>query len=87
MESFDRAGWQSFADLCKEYFSRCTFQDQLISECQGLQDVAWVVFYQLPEQSLAWLHREIPALGGGVPVALLSSGRADEVRQCLWRMP
>ena len=87
MDPFDKTGWQTFAEVCREDFSRCSFQEQLIRECAGLQDVAWAVFYRLLGQSVGWLHHKIPALGGEVPVELLASGKADEVRRCLWRMP
>ncbi len=87
MDTFDKTGWDTFAEVCREEFFRCSFQEQLIQECAGLQDVAWAVFYRLLGQSMGWLHHQIQALSGEVPVALLASGRADEVRRCLWRMP
>ncbi|RAN82527.1 hypothetical protein B5P43_00010 [Bacillus sp. SRB_336] len=87
MDAFDKSGWQRFAEVCREDFSRCTFQEQLVHECGELQDVAWAVFHRLLDRSVGWLHHQVPALGGEVPAALLSSGRADEVRRCLWRMP
>jgi hypothetical protein len=87
MDPFDTVGWQKFTDVCHGEFFHCAFQDRLISECSGLQDVAWAVFYRMLDDSISWLHGSIPALKGAVPAALLSSGRANEVRSCLWRMP
>ncbi len=78
--------WNAFADVCRQEFTKCDFQDQLIGECVGMQDVAWAIFYHCREQSLVWLQDKIPALRGEVPAVLLASGRADEVRYCLWRM-
>jgi len=87
MDTFDKTGWDKFAEVCREDFSHCSFQEQLVQECAGLPDVAWAVFYRLLGQSISWLHNQIPALSGEVPVALLVSGRANEVRRCLWQMP
>lgn len=80
-------GWEIFANLCKESFRACDFQDQLIQACNGHVDIAWVTFYHLGNQSISWLHEHVPALAGATPIALIMSGNADVVRNCLWRFP
>jgi hypothetical protein len=74
--------WNAFAGVCRQEFTKCEFQDRLIGECAGMQDVAWAIFYHCREKSLLWLQGKIPALHGEVPAVLLASGRADEVRYC-----
>lgn len=81
------AGWTVFAKLCGESFSECGFRDELIAECGGQRDLAWVAFYRLGQDSVPWLHRRIPALDGERPVDLIATGRADLVRDCLWGFP
>jgi len=79
--------WFRYADLCRAEFSKCSFPDQLIRECGNQEDIAWAVFFNLRADSLNWLNRNVPALGGNKPVVLIHSGQADQVRGCLWRMP
>jgi hypothetical protein len=79
--------WDKFADVCSREFEHCDFQDQLIAECQGDVDIAWAVYFHLREDSLDWLRRQVPALDRETPITLLASGKADEVRHCLWSMP
>ena len=79
--------WLSFADICRGSFSECTFQDTLIAECGGSEDLAWAVFYRLGNASLAWMNHNIPALDHAMPADLIRSGNANNVRSCLLRMP
>jgi len=81
------ARWYKFAELCRSEFLLCGFQEQLISECFGHEDVAWVVFFHLQEQALNWLQSQVPALENRIPISLIETGSIDEVRRCLWSMP
>lgn len=83
----DVASWLTFANLCKETFGECHFQDQLVQECGGNPDIAWADFHHLGSDSVPWLHRHVPALDGARPVDLMTSGNADLVRDCLWSFP
>ena len=79
--------WHTFAEVCKERFSECGFQEQLISQCGGNSDVAWATFFHLGNDALSGLSRSIPALDNEVPVKLIREGQSDRVRHVLWRMP
>lgn len=79
--------WCVFAAICRQEFATCIFQDRLIAECQGNEDIAWATYFHLREHALDWIHEPVPALGKEMPMTLLTSGRADEVRYCLWSMP
>lgn len=83
----DMTGWSTFADLCKEAFGECRFQDRLVRECGDNPDIAWAAFYHLGDDSLPWLHRQVPSLGGARPIDLIASGDSDSVRNCLWGFP
>lgn len=83
----DQAAWLKFAEVCRPSFDECGFQAELIRACGGQADLAWAVFYRLGEGSLGWLHARVPALGQATPAALIAAGRADQVRDGLWRMP
>ena len=79
--------WYPFAEICKERFSYCQFQEQLIAECGDNEDIAWAAFFHLGNNALSWLNRGIPALGNQMPVELIRKGQSDEVRHVLWRIP
>jgi len=79
--------WYKFAEICQESFSECDFQTQLLSECGGLEDIAWATFYHLGDDALSWLHRKVPSLNNELPFTLIQSGRSDEVREALWGFP
>ena len=73
--------WNKFAGVCHQVFAQCRFQDQLIAACKGNADIAWACYFHLRDDALDWLQRQVPALDGQTPVALLNSGKADEVSQ------
>ncbi len=83
----DTKNWLKFAETCKCDFCNCNFQDKLIEECGGSEDIAWVVFHHLGQGSIVWLHASVPALGRKKPSTLINAGRSDEVREVLWRFP
>lgn len=81
------ARWQIFAKLCKEEFSECEFQDQLVSACVGNEDIACAAYFHLRGDALNWLERRVPNLSERTPASLLAEGKGDEVRDCFWSMP
>ena len=81
------AGWDEFARLGRDEFQSCAFKDQLIAECDGNEDIAWVLFHHMGDHALEWLHKVVPALEHNVPIELIRSGQADRVRACLWSFP
>jgi hypothetical protein len=83
----DRIGWNRFAEVCKEEFGACSFQQELIDACGKMEDLAWATFYHTRSNSISWLSSEVLALGEKRPADLIREGKADEVRVCLWRMP
>jgi len=83
----EMSGWPVFANVCKEAFGACNFQEKLIEECGQQPDIAWAAFYHLGDDSIPWLYRHIPSLDGARPIDLIASGDADSVRNCLWGFP
>lgn len=81
------AAWLRFAEVCRESFSECDLQWQLIEACAGNEDIAWAVHFHLRGESIAWLNRPVPALGNAKPIELIGQGRENQVRECLWSMP
>jgi hypothetical protein len=80
-------GWDTFAGLCRQEFGSCGFQGELIRACGGNDDIAWVAYFHLRGDAMAWLQRSVPALSGHTPIALINHGEADQVRHCLWSFP
>jgi hypothetical protein len=80
-------GWIKFAEVCRCAFDSCAFKSALVAECGGNDDIAWATFFHLGEESLEWLHRNVPALDGQMPSLLITTGQGDRVRDCLWSMP
>jgi len=87
LERMDTNNWLKFANICRETFCECTFQEELIAECGSNEDIAWAAFFHLCGDSLSWLYRNVPALDGAKPIELIRSGDTDQVRECLWGMP
>lgn len=83
----DSLGWLNFSNICEKEFHRCDFQALLIQECLGNADIAHAVFYHLGGDSIAWLYQSIAALDGHSALNLIRQGEANQVRECLWRMP
>ena len=83
----ESTNWLKFAQICRESFDTCTFQEVLIDKCGSSEDIAWAVYFHLGGGSLAWLDRNIPALAGAKPADLIRSGASDQVRECLRSMP
>jgi hypothetical protein len=79
--------WIEFAEVCRRAFDSCTFKSVQVKECGDNDDIAWATFFHLGEQSTPLLHQGVPALNGQVPFVLITTGQADRVRDCLWRMP
>ena len=40
----DTVGWQHFVETCQPRFASCVFKIELISACDGLDDIACVAF-------------------------------------------
>lgn len=79
--------WYTFAGICKERFGECEFQERLIAECGGNEDIAWAAFFHLRSDALSWLERRIPILSNKTPAELICKGKSDEVRHALWSFP
>lgn len=76
----ESTNWLKFAQICRESFDTCTFQEVLIDKCGSSEDIAWAVYFHLGGGSLAWLDRNIPALAGAKPADLIRAGASDQVR-------
>ena len=78
--------WDEFATLCKTEFSGCTFTEELISLCDGKEDIAWVVYRHNLDSSLDWMQSNIPALGGKSPKKCLRDNLKN-LKQVLLTFP
>jgi hypothetical protein len=79
--------WDAFAAQCRQEFGRCGFQAELIGACRLNDDIAWAAYFHLRDDAISWLHRSVPVLSDRTPISLIDSGKADEVRDCLWAFP
>ncbi len=78
--------WDGYVQLCKPGFSSCTFRDELITICDGNEDIAWVVFHHNQEQAINWMQQPIPALKGELPANVVKIN-ADKLKNVLLSFP
>jgi len=64
----DESSWNNFAKLCEAKFSECTFKNELLSQCNGDESLAAVIYYQTQLNALKWMNKSIPALGNKTPI-------------------
>jgi len=86
MDPSRRSHWFEFALICKESWEQCSFQEELVAACGGHEDIAWAFYYRCAAHSLKALDDPAPALGHVSARDLIHHGKADRVRECLWRM-
>lgn len=53
--------------MCKDNFSNCPFQQELIVLCDEHEDIAWVVYFHNSNNSVKWMKAIIPVLNGKSP--------------------
>ncbi|RJG36061.1 hypothetical protein D1Z90_20570 [Motilimonas pumila] len=80
------SNWDDFAQLCKPCFSDCTFKDELISECGGKEDLAWVVYRHTQDTALEWMRKKVPALGNKTPRKCLGAN-LNQLKDVLLSFP
>jgi hypothetical protein len=80
--------WENYAAAWAEFWPKCRNKEALLQAVNSDLPLAQTVFGLFGEQSLEWLHGEVPALNGKTPVACLKSKRGTlAVRECLLRYP
>ena len=80
-------GWNKYVSCFKDNFESCTFKDELLSKCGGNEDIAITIYYHSQGNALKWIDSPIPALGNKIPSKEISVGKANSVRQVIWRFP
>ncbi|MDA0149540.1 antitoxin Xre/MbcA/ParS toxin-binding domain-containing protein [Vibrio sp. LaRot3] len=80
-------GWNKYVSCLEDNFESCTFKDELLGKCGGNRDIAITIYYHSQDNSLKWMDSPIPALENKIPSKEISAGRADTVRQVIWRIP
>ena len=80
--------WDDYAAVWADRWQKCGFQDALLKELRSDLPLAQTVYGLFGEDSLTWIHRKVPVLGGKTAVSRLNSKSGiRELREALMRYP
>ena len=80
--------WQDFVEIVKPNFkANEKYKEELLSSLDYQLDIAIVVYFRFGDDSLAWIHRKVPALDKTPVDCLRSPELIKRLKEALLRMP
>lgn len=80
--------WKAFVMNFEQNWLKCDYQEELVRDLGGQEDIAVVIFATVNDKCRTWIHQPIPALDGLSPQECVKSQMLlKRLRTMLMRMP